>query len=375
MNEWDLKQEFDGGVFSEQVPGGRCSVTLFCEASGLRAITEAGQQFLLRYEQLQLELGGASGHMLFCRNSDRSLTLFCEDRQFRAALEFHGGAPLSEQLSRLFADQKSDRSRWRSIVLLSLAGLGVLLYAGYYGVLALGQAAVKTLPVKVDQQIGDLAWSQMDHGGPEVNDPLIVEPCRKIVEQLTPHAAVAGMKFEIAVIDSPEVNAFCLPGGKMVIYTGLLKAARTPEEVAGVLSHEMAHATLRHGLQSVVRSAGVVIAAELLIGDAAGLVALGAELGQQAALTSYSREQETEADVEGVRMLHAAAIDPLSLAEFFEQLKEQGQDVPAAIAWISTHPQHDVRIASIRARVAELPPQQYRSLEVNWDGLKQRLQN
>jgi predicted Zn-dependent protease len=208
-----------------------------------------------------------------------------------------------------------------------------------------------------------------------VNDPLIVEPCRKIVEQLTPHAAVAGMKFEIAVIDSPEVNAFCLPGGKMVIYTGLLKAARTPEEVAGVLSHEMAHATLRHGLQSVVRSAGVVIAAELLIGDAAGLVALGAELGQQAALTSYSREQETEADVEGVRMLHAAAIDPLSLAEFFEQLKEQGQDVPAAIAWISTHPQHDVRIASIRARVAELPPQQYRSLEVNWDGLKQRLQN
>jgi predicted Zn-dependent protease len=183
------------------------------------------------------------------------------------------------------------------------------------------------------------------------------------------------MKFEIAVIDSPEVNAFCLPGGKMVIYTGLLKAARTPEEVAGVLSHEMAHATLRHGLQSVVRSAGVVIAAELLIGDAAGLVALGAELGQQAALTSYSREQETEADVEGVRMLHAAAIDPLSLAEFFEHLKEQGQDVPAAIAWISTHPQHDVRIASIRARVAELPPQQYRSLEVNWDGLKQRLQN
>jgi predicted Zn-dependent protease len=112
-----------------------------------------------------------------------------------------------------------------------------------------------------------------------------------------------------------------------------------------------------------------------MIGDAAGLVALAAELGQQAALTSYSRELETEADVEGVRMLHAAAIDPLALALFFEHLKEQGQDVPAAIAWISTHPQHDVRIASIRARVADLPPQQYRSLNVDWDGLKRRLQN
>ncbi|MFM7058969.1 MAG: M48 family metallopeptidase [Planctomycetota bacterium] len=375
MNAWDLKQDFEAGVFSEQVPGGRCSVLLHCEASGLRAVTESGQQFFLRYEQMQLELGGASGNMLFCRNPDRSLTLFCEDRQFRATLEFQSGSILTEQLSRVFADRKNDRSRWRSILLLSLAGLAVLLYAGYYSVLALGRAAVTTLPVKVDQQIGELAWSQMDHGGPEVNDPLIVDPCRQIVERLAPHAALAGLKFEIAVIDSPDVNAFCLPGGKMVIFTGLLKAARTPEEVAGVVSHEMAHATLRHGLQSAVRSAGVVIAAELLIGDAAGLVALGAELGQQAALTSYSREQETEADAEGVRMLHAAAMDPLSLAEFFEQLKQQGQDVPAAIAWISTHPQHDVRIASIRARVAELPPQQYRSLEVNWDGLKQRLQN
>ncbi|MGV2340088.1 MAG UNVERIFIED_CONTAM: M48 family metallopeptidase [Planctomycetaceae bacterium] len=137
----------------------------------------------------------------------------------------------------------------------------------------------------------------------------------------------------------------------------------------------MAHATLRHGLQTVVRSAGVIVAVQLMIGDAAGLVALAAELGQQAALTSYSRELETEADVEGVRMLHAAAIDPLALALFFEHLKEQGQDVPAAIAWISTHPQHDVRIASIRARVADLPPQQYRSLNVDWDGLKRRLQN
>ncbi len=375
MNAWEVKQEFDAGVFSEQVPGGRCSVTLYCESSGLRAVTESGQQFFLRYEQMQLELGGASGNMLFCRNPDRSLTLFCEDRQFKAALEIHSGSVLTDQLRRIFADRRTDRSRWRSIVLLSLCGLAVLLYAGYYGVLALGRAAVNTLPVTVDQQIGELAWSQMEHGGPEVNDPQVVDPCRQIVERLAPHAALAGLKFEITVIDSPDVNAFCLPGGKMVIFTGLLRAARTPEEVAGVVSHEMAHATLRHGLQSAVRSAGVVIAAELLIGDAAGLVALGAELGKQAALTSYSREQETEADVEGVRMLHGAAIDPLSLAEFFEQLKEQGQDVPAAIAWISTHPQHDVRIASIRARVAELPPQQYRSLEVDWDGLKQRLQN
>jgi len=374
MNTWDLKQEFEAGVFSDQVPGGRCSVTLHCEAAGLKAVTEAGQEFFLRYDQMQLELGGASGRMFFCRNADRTLTLFCEDREFRAALELHSSTLLAEQLAGISADHKSNRSRGRSILLLSLLALGLLLYGGYYAALALGRVAVKTLPVQVDEQIGKLAYSQMDHGGPEITDPLIVDSCREIVQQLEPHSALQGLKFEIKVIDSEDVNAFCLPGGKMVIFTGLLKSARTPEEVAGVISHEMAHATLRHGLQTVVRSAGVIVAVQLMVGDAAGLVALAAELGQQAALTSYSRELETEADVEGVRMLHAAAIDPLALALFFEHLKEQGQDVPAAIAWISTHPQHDVRIASIRARVADLPPQQYRSLNIDWDGLKRRLQ-
>jgi hypothetical protein len=226
MNEWDLKQEFEAGVFSDQVPGGRCSVTLHCEAAGLKAVTESGQEFFLRYDQMQLELGGSSGRMFFCRNADRSLTLFCEDRQFRAALELHSSTLLSEQLAGISADRKSDRSRGRSILLLSLLALGLLLYGGYYAALALGRVAVKTLPVQVDEQIGKLAYSQMDHGGPEITDPLIVDACREIVRQLEPHSALAGLKFEIKVIDSEDVNAFCLPGGKMVIFTGLLKSAR-----------------------------------------------------------------------------------------------------------------------------------------------------
>lgn len=375
MNVWDLNEEFEAGVFSDQVPGGRSGATLQFEGSGLTATTSAGQRFFLRYDQIQLEVGGASGRMVFCRNLDRSLTFFCEDPTFPAALETHGGLQLSEQLRVLQAVRQGGRSRGLLLAFGGLLVAAVLLIGGYYAILVLGRAAVKALPVEVDRRIGELAYSQMEESKTELDDEQILEPCREIVRRLSPHVALQGLEFQVSVIASPEVNAFCLPGGKIVICRGLLQAARTPEEVAGVLSHEMAHATLRHGLQTAVRSAGVIIAAELLIGDAAGLVALGAELGRQAALTRYSREQETEADVEGVRMLHAAAVDPLALAEFFEQLKQQGQDVPAAIAWMSTHPQHDVRIARIRSTVASLPPQQYRPLEIDWEVLKQRLQN
>ena len=174
-------------------------------------------------------------------------------------------------------------------------------------------------------------------------------------------------------MDSPEVNAFCLPGGKMVVYTGLLKKAKTAEQVAGVLSHEMAHAIKRHGLQRITESLGIVVAIELMIGDVGGLVAIGVELGKSAALTSYSRELETEADIVGVQLLHAAAIDPLELAGFFEMLKDEGNDLPAAMRWLSTHPEHEARIATVRGALAKLGAQQYRPLAIDWDDVQQHL--
>ena len=374
MSVWDVQTEFAAGIFSDQVTGGRCAATVQCDGSGLVAQTANGQRFFLRYDQLQLELGGASGRMLFCRNSDRSLTIFCEERGFPAALELHAGAMVSEQLAALFSTARRGR-RVASLLLLVGTPLLVLGLVGlYFAILQMGRAAVMTLPVAVDQKIGDVAAVSLQQGSVQLTDPRILEPCRQIVDRLSPHAALPGLEFQISIVDSPDVNAVCLPGGRIVIFRGLLETAQTAEEVAGVLSHEMAHATLRHGLQSAVRSTGVIVAAELLIGDAGGLVAVIAELGQHAAITKYSREQETQSDAEGVRMLHAAAVDPLALASFFERLKEQQQQLPMAINWLSTHPQHDVRIAAIRAQVATLAAQQYRGLEVDWDGLKQSLQ-
>ena len=121
---------------------------------------------------------------------------------------------------------------------------------------------------------------------------------------------------------------------------------------------------IRHPLLRVLKIAALSVG---------GLVAMGVELGKSAALTSYSREHETEADVVGVGMLHAAAIDPRELAGFFEMLRDDGGDLPDAIAWLSTHPQHDVRIATIRGALAKLGAQEYRPLAIEWDDVQQHL--
>ena len=254
-----------------------------------------------------------------------------------------------------------------------LAGV-LCIVAAYYGIQSAGVAAVKAVPVSVDQQIGKHSYEGMNPGGPEIDDEVVVASIREMVDRLSPHAAISELTFEVHVIESSEVNAFCLPGGVIVVYTGLMQAAEQPEQVAGVLAHEMAHATLRHGLQRISQSLGIAAAANLLIGDVEGILVLGSELFQLASINSYSRGQESQADAEGVRMMHAAALDPLSMAQFFEIMKAQDGGLPEQLKWISTHPDHDARIISIRDQMRTLPPQDYQPLEIDWDDVLTRIE-
>lgn len=366
-------EEFEGGVFHESIEGGRASATIELTAGSVKALTSTDQKFEIRYSECVLDMGGASGRMVFVRTQDRKLTIFCEDRRFPKALQLDGSVELAEQLAAVRGLRRSEAFSWRMWLVVGTAVCLLALFGGYYGLLAAAKASINAVPISVDEQIGKLAFESRTVEGPKINDPIIVNAVKEMVARLEPHADLKGLSFEVHVVDSKEVNAYCLPGGKIVVFTGLLKKSKTPEQVAGVLSHEMSHAIRRHGLRRVMESLGIVVAIELMVGDVGGLVALGAELGKSAALTSYSREAETEADVTGVRMLHAAAIDPLELASFFEMLKDEGPDLPAAIKWLSTHPQHDERIATIRGELAKLPPQEYRELDIDWEEVQQRL--
>ena len=363
---------FEGGVFSEAIDGGRAGADIELTHDSVSANTRDGQWFSIRYSDCTVDFGGFNNKMTFCRNADKSVTIFTEDKKFPKSLAYAAGGLLDEQLEEKTKKLKGDRrsARYFSLGVLVVFLIGVV--GLYYGVRAAGSAAVKAVPISVDKQIGTHSYASLAMGD-EVNDPIVVEAMEKIVERLKPHAAIEGLDFEIKVIHSDEINAFALPGGKMVIFTGLISEADMPEQVAGVLAHEMAHATLRHGLQRISQSLGLAAAVNLLLGDVQGIVVLGSELFQLASINSYSRAQETAADVEGVRMLHEAGIDPLGLAQFFELLKEQGNDLPDGLEWISTHPDHDARIISVRETVGELGPRKYAPIDIDWEAIQMKV--
>ncbi|MGB0749890.1 MAG: M48 family metallopeptidase [Magnetospiraceae bacterium] len=154
--------------------------------------------------------------------------------------------------------------------------------------------------------------------------------------------------FQVRVADADMVNAFALPGGHVVIFRGLLDAAESPEEVAGVLAHEMGHVIERHPLRALFESLGLQGLSWFLLGDNnwGALVTAGVQL-------SFSRSDEEAADEIAIDLLGKAGIDPRGLVDFFRRLhaleEEQGGALPALF---STHPSTEDRLA----RLADLKP-------------------
>jgi predicted Zn-dependent protease len=160
--------------------------------------------------------------------------------------------------------------------------------------------------------------------------------------------------WQVSLIQSPQVNAFCLPGGKIAVFTGILPYARTEAGLAAVMGHEMAHAVARHGSQRLLRTSmaqTLMMGAQFSMSDMdprqrqAVMAALGAG-AQYGVLLPFSREHELEADQMGLLYMARAGYDPREAISFWERMSQAGGGQPLEFA--STHPSHGTRIDELR---------------------------
>ena len=152
----------------------------------------------------------------------------------------------------------------------------------------------------------------------------------------------------ITVVDAPLLNAFALPGGHILLFRGLLDFMQNPNELAGVLAHEMGHSELRHPLQTFVKRATGAFAVGLLFGDIVGFSVVGA-LGEALLTGAYTREAETEADAFAVERLRAATIATVPVADFFARMEARSALLRGLPSHFSTHPADADRAALMRA--------------------------
>jgi len=191
-------------------------------------------------------------------------------------------------------------------------------------------------------------------------DPQQAERVRNIAKRLIPQTAVfrkdaLDWKWEVNVITSPEVNAWCMPGGKIAVYTGIIEKVHiTDDELAAVMGHEISHALREHGRerasQQMAAGVGASLAgavADIFLPGSGQLATAGAGAGAQlGVLLPYSRAHETEADRMGVELAARAGYDPRAAVTLWQKMaKLSSGGAPPKL--LSTHPSHEDRIKDL----------------------------
>ena len=368
-----MDQEWEAIVFDESLQGGRAGCKLRIE--GLRASGETAKQekFVLDLRNVEISLGGTAKNTVYLkpREGKKEPVFSVRDRSIFHALKEVGNADIFEQVDG-FQKKVWGHRFWLlwSVAIFCLLVVGSFGFLYFYGV----DIAVGMIPYKVDEKLGNTIFHasldtlvQSETVAPEVQ--IEVE---KIFQSLLDALEKKPFAFAVRVVPSSQVNAYALPGGKIVVYTGLLKKVESPEEVAGVLAHEIIHATKRHGMKKMVQHIGMNILIYTLIGnDLSTASDLLLENSKEFLGLNYSRSMENEADGLGFALLKKAGIHPKAFQSFLKKLPDRDSSLPAAAEWFSTHPLTQKRISQIDQMLEkDMEGFEEKPLDVNWQSVQ-----
>jgi metalloendopeptidase OMA1, mitochondrial len=223
-----------------------------------------------------------------------------------------------------------------------------------------GRRAFNAFSVAEEVPLGTEAFEQMLDGLPRVTSGVQFEMVQRVTERLVAAAAPEdpGYAWETVLIrDDAMVNAFCLPGGKMAVFTGILPVTRDEAGLAVVMGHEIAHALARHGTervsQQVIIQGGLELASEAS-GRAAQYAPVAGALVDLAWSLPWGRRQELEADRIGLVLMARAGYDPREAAGFWERMAALGGG--GGPSWLSTHPSSQERVRQIEQQLPEVLP-------------------
>jgi len=354
--------------FGPELPpaGQPCHAAITPEGLGLQWDGQPPQA--VPFSLLTVGAGGFDHDQLVVRwtKGEMLRTLYLKEAALIRAFREAAPPELLNQVETTAGQVRRARTSRRTWLLSAVITIALLVAGLWFGADAIVELAVDRIPVEWERQIGEsakaefLASHQVLHEGP------VVEAVQEITKRLTEQIPSNPYRFDVTVVRSDTVNAFALPGGFVVVFTGLLKKAESPDEVAGLLGHELNHVLHRHGLQRTVKTLGLVAVVSIFLGNQEGLVGLAKQLSIELISLKFGREQETEADLDGLRLVHRAKIDPAGMVRFFQRLSEADK---LHVELLSTHPMSAARAERLHTEVSLLPRQAPVPFALDWNAL------
>ena len=317
-------------------------------ASGLEIELPDGPRLWWPFRDVRQTQGFYAGEQIRLeRGAPFPETLLVDDPGFLTAL--HATA---RGFGRRFHNPR--RRRARVLLTVGAAVTAAAIGAGLYmwGIPAAAAVLAARVPVSWEERLGRAAVQEITASKRRCDDPEGKEAIGEIVKRLLEPQPRAPYTVRVIVIDDPTVNAFAVPGGQVVLLRGLVERARTPEELAGVLAHELQHVLQRHATRLLLQHASTGLLIVAVSGDLTGAMAYGIESARVLGTLRYSRHLESEADVEGLRMLLAADVDPRGMIAFFDTMRAQERATPSATRYLASHPLAGDRVETLKQLAA-----------------------
>lgn len=226
--------------------------------------------------------------------------------------------------------------------------------------------------------LGEKILDELKQTRPEIKNAIIGQSVQKIEKRLLDakkHQKKKGdetntgkIKYRIIVLEDPMVNAFALPGGIIVVFSGLLDFIDSGEELAGVIAHEMGHIEKDHVIQKIYTRFGIALITRILTGNDP---TIATEMGEMITENYFSRKKEVEADDYALNLLEAAQINPRVMAAFFKKIAKK-ENASWNIKVLSTHPDSNERYQN--ALLYEVSDDfEEKKFNINWKKIKHSL--
>lgn len=268
------------------------------------------------------------------------------------------------------AVEKRGRVRETRLVIgLAAVGLSVTAFV-FWGVPVFAGPLARATPIQMEKDMGRSFDAQMGAMFHRCEG----EPGQGVLDELGTRLSMqSDTPFDVRVraVQAPFVNAFALPGGSVLVTDDLIREAETPDELAAVVAHEVAHIEKRHVMQAVWRSLGVGLLLDAVVGGGTGAGQQAVLLAGQATDLRYGRDAELEADQRGQALLVGAGMSSQGMAPFFERMHGEGEDkrLAAAAEFVSTHPDSGRRAQrardGARSGAAALSPSEWAAVRAS----------
>jgi beta-barrel assembly-enhancing protease len=352
---------YNAVALSDSLEKGRVAGTVQITTNSL-AFTFSSGEVKMPLRDIEITGGGSGNHLIYFRHTAvPGWCISCSDKKILD----------NPNLSNLQVSHKSVakvKSSQRLVVYV-IAGIIAFSFLTIAGIFVFRNTIIHsiagTVPVEWEQQAGEQIFATIKMQKTLVGDSVLNKKINELGSIITNTVPDKKFRFKFHIVKDSSLNAFALPGGNVVIHSGLIMRAESPEEILGVLGHEVAHVTERHHVRGLITKMGLRYLILLFFDTGSAIGDLIINAGSTLQSLKYDRDLETEADEKGWEYVTKANVNPAGMISFFKKLEGEKKgtlkELEASLDWMNTHPNTAERIERLEKKYKKTGKRHYNS--------------